>query len=129
MNPANFNAHPVYQKSLVLKDLSSAVATYFAYDGDFFNLKRTSALRDDIAYSLMTDANLITSTFEQAYLAESDAVRNKSAKFINIMTRNIWSYCNGLEHDGVKEREYLNLLRREIKLFRAAFKQWRKSLK
>ena len=44
------------------------------------------------------------------------------------MTRNILSYCNGLEKDGVKEKEYLNLLRKEIKSFRKSFKKWRKSM-
>jgi thioredoxin-related protein len=53
----------------------------------------------------------------------------KSVLFVHIMTRNILSYCNGLEKDGVKEKEYLNLLRREIKLFRILYKKWKRSLR
>lgn len=52
----------------------------------------------------------------------------KSARFINIMLKNIVSYCNGLEKDGVREKEYLNLLRKEIRSFRKTFRIWRKSL-
>jgi hypothetical protein len=52
----------------------------------------------------------------------------KSASFINIMIGNIISYCNGLENDGLKEREYLDLLRKEIHSFRRSFKKWRKAI-
>jgi len=76
----------------------------------------------------MTDSLLITKEVEQAALSNSHSVRMKSLTFVNIMTRNILAYCNGLERDGVKEKEYLNLLRREIKTFRISFKKWRKSL-
>ena len=44
------------------------------------------------------------------------------------MIENINSYCTGLERDGVKEKEYLNLLRIEIKGFRKSFKKWIRTL-
>lgn len=44
------------------------------------------------------------------------------------MIQNINSYCTGLEKDGVKEKEYLNLLRKEIRSFRKSFKKWTGSL-
>jgi DNA topoisomerase VI subunit A len=81
-----------------------------------------------MADALLTDAILIPQQIAQAESSESQAVRLKSASFINIMTRNILSYLNGLEKDGVKEKEYLNLLRQEIRSFRRTFKKWRKQL-
>ena len=128
MKNSNFNTLPVYQKSLALRDLSDAIANYFSYDSDFFSLSKKSGLRSDIVKALLTDTSLITSTIEKATTSESGAIRKKNIVFINIMTRNILSYCNGLEKDGVKEKEYVNLLRMEIKSFRSYFKQWRKSL-
>lgn len=128
MKNSNFSTLQVYQKSLALKDLSNAIANYFSYDTDFFVLNRKSSLRTDIARALLTDASLISNTIKEATKSESRVVRSKNIVFINIMTRNILSYCNGLEKDGVKEKEYLNLLRKEIKMFRTDFKKWRKSL-
>lgn len=128
MDNRNFTALPVYQKSLVVKNLSDAIANYFSYDSDFFVLNEKSSLRSDIARALLTDASLISATLVKASSSKSRSVRTKNIVFINIITRNILSYCNGLEKDGVKEKEYLNLLRKEIKTFRAYFKQWRKSL-
>ena len=129
MKSNSLHSLPVYRKSLVLRDLSDALASYLSYNKDLFSLRQSSSFRDNLSDSLLTDATLITKEIEQAATSTSYSVRMKSLSFINIMTRNILTYCNGLERDGVKEKEYLNLLRKEIKSFRKAFKKWRLSLR
>ncbi len=127
MESASFDSNKIYDKSLAIRDLSEAIAAYFSTNRDFFALKRYGSFRDDISKSLVTDASLITKQIRFASSSNSYSARMKSLAFINIMTQNILAYCNGLEKDGVKEKEYLNLLRREIKSFRISFKKWRKS--
>ncbi|WP_350287319.1 hypothetical protein [uncultured Croceitalea sp.] len=128
MESANQNSLIIYQKSLALKDLSTAIARYFSSETGFFEQEKKTALRHDIAYALFTDAELIASTVRRVSMSSSKTFQSKHLTFVNIMTRNILAYCKGLEEDGVKEKEYLNLLRREIKTFRSYFKQWRRSL-
>ncbi|MGX1929581.1 hypothetical protein [Flagellimonas sp. 2504JD4-2] len=127
MERSSLNSLGVYRKSLALRDMSEAVAHYFSYNRERLSLRKIDNFRNDISNSLLTDASLITKEVEMAALSNSYSVRMKSLTFINIMTRNILAYCNGLERDGVKEKEYLNLLRKEIKSFRTSFKKWRKS--
>jgi len=127
MEKNSLNSLGVYRKSLALRDLSEAVAYYFSYNKDMLALRKIGSFRDDVMQSLMTDAVQITKEVEHAALSNSYASRMRSLSFINVMTKNILAYCNGLERDGVKEKEYLNLLRREIKVFRVSFKKWRKS--
>ena len=127
MESGSLNSQMIYRKSLALRDMSEAVASYFSYNRDRLTFRKIDSFRNDITQSLRTDASLITKEVEQAALSNSHSARMKSLTFINIMTRNILAYCNGLERDGVKEKEYLNLLRREIKAFRTSFKKWRKS--
>ena len=117
----------MYRKSLALRDMSEAIASYFSYNRDFFSLRRYGSFRDDISKSLVTDATLIAKEVEHVAKSNSYSVRMRSLSFIHIMTQNILAYCNGLEKDGVAEKEYLNLLRKEIKTFRSSFKKWRKS--
>ena len=124
----NFKSIPVYKKALDLCTISREIASFVSYNKDLLKLYQSNSLRDHIADSLLTDAILIPQQIAQAETSDSQAVRLKSARFINIMIRNILSYCNGLEKDGVKEKEYLNLLRKEIRSFRKTFKVWRKSL-
>nr|WP_299343600.1 hypothetical protein [Allomuricauda sp.] len=127
MEGSTFNSQGIYRKSLALRDLSEAVASYFSYNRDFFALRRYGSFRDDISKSIVVDATLIAKEIEHVTKSQSNTVRMKSLSFIQVMTQNILAYCNGLEKDGVKEKEYLNLLRKEIKTFRSSFKKWRKS--
>ncbi len=127
MESASFDSNKIYSKSLAIQDLSNAVAAYFSTNKDLFALRRYGSFRDDISKSLVVDASLITKQIRLATSSKSYKTRMKSLAFINIMTQNILAYCNGLEKDGVKEKEYLNLLRQEIKSFRYSFKKWRKS--
>lgn len=127
MKNSGFNSLPVYKNSLVLRDLSDALGHYFFSEHNVFSQK-SLGLRATIAKSLITDASLLPITIEETYNSSSLSNRLKNATFINIITRNIISYCNGLEKDGVREKEYIQLLRMELKTFRTSFKQWRKSL-
>ncbi len=129
MSNKNLSAVPVYRKSLDLCKLSREIAAYVTYNKDLLRLYQSDSHRDIIADSLLTDAILIRQKIAQAEYSKSHKARMKSVMFINIMTRNILSYCNGLERDGVKEKEYLNLLRKELKSFRRSFKKWRRSLR
>ncbi|HMB64770.1 MAG TPA: hypothetical protein VKN36_16940 [Eudoraea sp.] len=124
----NLRTVKVYRKALDLCSMSREIASYVSYNKDLLKLYQSNSHRDHIADSLLTDAILIPQQIAQAEFSGSQAVRMKSATFIGIMIRNIISYCNGLEKDGVKEIEYLNLLRREIRSFRKSFKVWRKSI-
>ncbi|MCL6272665.1 hypothetical protein M3P19_01530 [Muricauda sp. 2012CJ35-5] len=127
MERQSLNSLTVYRQSLVLKDLSEAIAVYFARNREFLSFRKIESFRDDVTQSILADAEQITKEVEQIALSNSYSVKMRSLSFINIMTRNILAYCNGLERDGVKEKEYLNLLRREIKIFRVSFKKWKKS--
>lgn len=128
MERNSLNSLGVYRRSLALRDMSEAVAAYFAQNREILSLRKIDSFRDDISKSLLADADLITKELEQAALSNCPSVRMRSLSYVNIMTRNILAYCNGLERDGVKEKEYLNLLRKEIRIFRISFKKWRKSL-
>jgi hypothetical protein len=128
MSSNNLRTVPVYVKALDLCAMSREIASYVSYNKDLLKLYQSNSLRDHIADSLLTDAILIPQQIAQAESSRSQAVRLKSATFVSIMIRNILSYCNGLEKDGVKEIEYLNLLRGEIRSFRKSFKVWRKSI-
>lgn len=129
MSSKNLGAIPVYQKALELREISKALASYVSVQTNVLSRCRSMSLRDTIADSLVNDTVLIPEQIAQAEYAQSYAERLSSASFINIMIRNINSYCLGLEKDGVKEKEYLNLLRAEIKSFRKSFTKWRRTIR
>lgn len=128
MSLHNLRTVPVYRRSLALCEMSREIASYVSFNKDLLKLYKSNSLRDIIADSLLTDAILIPQKIALAETTNSYTERLKTTSYISIMIRNISSYCNGLEHDGVNEKEYLNLLRSEIAVFRSSFKKWRKLL-
>lgn len=124
----NLSSVPIYRKALELCSTSRAIASYVTFNKDLLKLYTSQGFRDIIADALLTDAILIPQQIAHAEYSTSRKERLKSAVFINIMIRNINSYCRGLEHDGVREKEYLNLLKKEVRSFRKSFKEWRQSI-
>lgn len=124
----NLSTLPVYRKAMDLCLISREIVGYITYNKDLLNLYKSNSLRDIIADSLLTDAILIPQKIELAERSDSHSIRTSTIMHINIMTKNILSYCMGLEKDGLKEKEYLNLLREEIKIFKKSYKLWKRSL-
>ncbi|WP_273275639.1 hypothetical protein [Maribacter polysiphoniae] len=115
---------PVYRKALELCEMSRAIASYVTFNKDLLKLYKSNSLRDIIADALLTDAILIPQKIAQTEFSASNDEKYRNISFIKIMIKNINSYCTGLERDGVPEKEYLNLLRQEIRSFRKSFKKW-----
>ncbi|WP_345890716.1 hypothetical protein [Croceivirga thetidis] len=105
------------------------MSSYFATESSLVRLTKFAPLRYEIALSLVNDANLIPKSVTEVLTSDSKEQRVYQLSLINIRLKNLLSYCNGLEKDGVKEKEYVNLLRAEIKSFKRSFKAWRKSLR
>ncbi|WP_299429818.1 hypothetical protein [uncultured Maribacter sp.] len=108
--------------------MSREIASYVSLNKDLLKLYQSNSLRDTIANSLLTDAILIPQKIAQAEYTKCKTERLKNALHINIMLRNMASYCTGLEKDGLKEKEYINLLRKEVFTFKQSFKNWRNSI-
>lgn len=116
---------PIYRKALELCTTSREIASYVSLNKDLMRLYESKSLRDIMANSILTDAILISQKIAQVEYSNCNSERLENISFINIIIRNINSYCLGLEKDGVKETEYINLLRSEIKSFRKSYKKWR----
>lgn len=128
MSSNRLRSLPVYRKAVELHAMSRAIASCVGSREDFMNLYKMNSLRGEVAGLLLTDAALIRKQIALAAGTSSLSIRQNSLKFITVMIRNLSSYCKGLEMDGMREQEYLELLRQELVSFRKSFKHWRKSL-
>ncbi|WP_047420094.1 hypothetical protein [Cellulophaga sp. Hel_I_12] len=128
MSSRNLTTLPVYRKAMDLCFISREIVSYVTNNKDLLYLYKSNSFRDSIADAILTDAILIPQKIALAERSSCDAIRNTTLLHINIMTKNILSYCRGLEKDGVKEREYISLLRDELKKFRKSYNIWKRSL-
>jgi len=129
MSNKNLRHIPVYKKALELCNMSREIVSFVTFNKDLLHLYKSKSHRDIMADSLLTDAILIPQKIAQVEYSKSNTERMQNVSFINVMIRNINSYCLGLEKDGLKEIEYLDLLRNEIKSFRKHYKKWKLSIK
>ncbi|MDC6390377.1 hypothetical protein PP182_16925 [Maribacter sp. PR1] len=109
--------------------MSREIASYVSFNKDLLRLCESSSLRDIMANSILTDAILIPQKIALVEASPSSKERMHNLSYINIIIRNINSYCLGLEKDGVKETEYINLLRSELKSFRKYYRKWKVSIR
>jgi hypothetical protein len=128
MPTKNIQQIPIYKKAMDLCFMSREIASYVSMNKNLLTLYKSNSLRDSIANSLLTDTILIPQKIVIAEFSKSSSERMLSISFISIMIRNINSYCLGLEKDGVKEIEYLHLLRSEVRSFRKHYKKWKLSI-
>jgi len=128
MSSNNIRHIPVYKRALNLCSLSREVVSCVTVNKNLVRLYESNSLRDNIADSLLTDVVLISQKIAEAQFSDSISLRKRNFLLIAIMLRNLNSYCTGLEKDGVKETDYLNLLKAEIRSFKYFFKQWKVSL-
>ncbi len=128
MSKKNLRHIPIYKKALELCYVSREIVSYVSFNKDLLKLYESNSLRDSIANALLTDTILIPQKIAKAERSISNTERLEQVSYINIMIRNMNSYCLGLEKDGVKELEYINLLRSEIKSFKRYFKRWKTSM-
>jgi len=120
--------HPLYLHARALSDLGLALSSHieFCY-GDLIQEGRVP-LHFEIAEAMKADVCLIRKGAAAVTRERSLKKSNSTLKFLRILSRNLLSYCNGLEHHGLKEREYVHLLRKEIRLYRRALRTWALSL-
>lgn len=128
MSPSGFSKLPVYRKALELQTMGRALAFCVAGRGDFPGRPFSNSLRDQVAEALQTDAVLIRKQIALAASTPSLNIRRQSLQFVSIMIRNLNSYIRGLEMEDIGEREYLEVMKSELRSFRKSFKAWRKSL-
>lgn len=119
---------PIYQKAVELQQLTRGIAYCATGNGDLLRWNPRGSLREEMAGHLVGDMSLIRKQIALAAHTSSAEMRESSLQFIHVMIRNLISYCKGLEMDGMREADYLNLLRRELIGFRRSFRHWRENL-
>lgn len=113
----------LYQRTMALSELGVAVSRHYR-DGELGGHSRPRSLRAEIADSVYADSLMLRRRMEGLIESEEPATRPRRGDSLSVLTKNLISYCNGLEHDGVQDKEYVRLLRREAVRFRHSLRKW-----
>ncbi|NER15430.1 hypothetical protein GWK08_18395 [Leptobacterium flavescens] len=115
---------PLYLKSIEIFKLCRSLASYTSENKEEPSYDKQSALRDYYADYLISDAVMLTSNVAAAANTNVYRLRLKRSQLIKKVVANILENCDRLERSKLKEVAFLNMLRKETKLFRKQFIEW-----
>lgn len=122
------STHPVYLQGRALSEIAQAIAQYIDLQYEHLRTSGHAPLHIEIAEAMRQDSDLIQQNATAVSRSRSIRKSARRVGFLRTLSKNLLSYCNGLEHHGLKESEYLHLLREEIRIYRRALRQWMASM-
>jgi len=115
---------PVYRKALEIFKLSRAMAVHFTEDKHVLEMGFSSSSKDRFAGDLVTESLQLAPGVASVATAKSISSRLERIRNIRRASKSLKSLCRSLEFSGVKESEFLNLLRKEIQIFDRMVSDW-----
>lgn len=122
--PNNTYHLPVYRKALEIFRISRAMAAYFTNDKHVLEMDLSANPQDFEAGHLVTESLQLAPGIASAACAPNSESRLQRIRNIRAVAQNLKSLCKKLECCGVKEVEFLNLLRKEIHTFDKMVSDW-----
>jgi DNA-binding XRE family transcriptional regulator len=118
----------IYQKSLDIFKLSRRIASYITYDKDMLSMYKSNNKADRYADSLVMDALGLVPRIVETENQVNPSLKLKYAKSLRLSIDRLYSNSIKLEKTKVQGKEFIMLLRKELKNFKKLHKLYVNSL-
>lgn len=122
--PNNKYHLPVYKKALEIFKISRAMASCFTNDKHVIEMNLSGNPQEYQAGYLVTESLQLAPGIASAACAPNSESRLQRIEKLRTVAKNLKQLCRKLEVCGVKEVEFLNLLRKEIQIFDKMVSDW-----
>ena len=122
--PSHFSELPVYQKAIDIIMLSRSISTYISQDLSYLN---ADGSEDNDIYFTGDIIQQSTNLAPQIISAEQEPCTHKKSKHIERLDRlitRLYYNCRRLEKSNSNGRDYLPILRGELRKFRTLKNHW-----
>ncbi len=122
--PSHLSDLPVYQKAMDIIALSQRISNYLIQDLSYLN---TDGTEDKHIYFTGDIIQQSTNLAPQIISAEREKCSQKKSKHLDRLDRltsRLYSNCRRLEKSNSNGRDYLPILRGELKKFRKLQRHW-----
>lgn len=122
--PSNFSGQTLYQKALDIFALSRSISTYL--NQDLCGLTFDGSEDNDIYFTgdiIQQSSNLAPEIINAERERFSDK-RHKHIESLDQLTYRLYKNCKRLENTKSDGRDYLPILRKELKKFRKLQRHW-----
>jgi len=111
----NINQLVIYRKSLDIFKLSRRVAAYITDDKDVISMYKSGSLSDNYADNLVMNAYRLVPKIVEAETQDNRSLKLKYAKALRYFIERIYEDCIQLESIKIQGKDYVQLLRKELK--------------
>lgn len=118
----------LYQKSLAIFELARRVASYITDDKDMILMYRSGSKTDNYADNLVMNAYRLVPKIAEVETQNSKSLKLKLAKSLRYFIDRIYQDCVTLENAKIQGKDFVQLLRDELKHLRKIHKNYVKSL-
>lgn len=119
----------VYRKALEIFRLSRAMAVHFTQDKHVLEMEVSASPKDRFAGDLVTKSLQLAPGVASVATAKNRGSRLERIRNIRKASKSLKLLCKSLEFSGVKESEFLNVLRKEIQIFDKMIADWVQQLR
>ena len=129
ISPHKANQTPVYQKALEIFKLSRAMAIHFTQDKNVMEMQFSACIKDKYAGDLVNQSLQLAPGIASVVTAKNYSARLERVRNIRKASKSLKLICKNLEFSGIRESEFLALLKKEIHLFDNMINAWIQQLR
>ena len=120
----DFKNLPVYNKALEIFKVSRAIACSITNNKNILEMGFSENFNHQFAGEIVSDSLQLAPGLATVHCTSNPSLRLRRAKQIRKAINRILSGCKKLEFDGVREKEFITILRSEIHQFDHLFSEW-----
>ncbi|HSJ11718.1 MAG TPA: hypothetical protein VK916_03475 [Gillisia sp.] len=128
MEPSNFTQLAIYRKALEIFNVSRGVACALSDNKHVLEMGYSADLNQRVAGEIVSDSLRLMPELAAIQNSTNSIVRLRRARKIRRSAQQILAKCKRIEYSGVREKEFLNLLIKELRLFDRLFLDWLNNL-
>jgi len=125
---SNFTQLKVYQKAQEIFKVSRAIACIISDNKNVMEMGISNNYNYHFAGEIVSDSLRLVPSLAVVHNTSNSSLRLKRANNIRKSANRMLIKCRKLEFNGVKETEFLNLLKSEILQFENLFTDWLNNL-
>jgi hypothetical protein len=124
MDSNNFTNLAVYKKALEIFKVSRVIACSVSDNKHIIELDFSVNPNEKVAGEIVSDSLRLVPELAAVQNSSNNRIQLKRANRLRKSARLILSKCRKMEYQGVREMEFIDILRNELQQFDQLFSEW-----
>ena len=126
--PTHLSDLPIYRKAIEIIVLSRSISTYLNQDLSYLNSDGTENTHIYFSGDIVQQSTNLAPEIINAERERFSDKKHKHLESLDQLTHRLYNSCRRLERSNRNGRDYLPVLRRELKKFRKLQRSWMMTL-